>query len=57
VCETVMHRTIGRTNLPNFMVALELNSMTSERLTGSCDPIENCDFEKAKADVVPQPAE
>ena len=57
ICETVMHRTIGRANLPNFMAALELKSMASERLIGSCDPIENCHLEKADIDVESEPAE
>jgi hypothetical protein len=57
VCETVMHRTIGRANLPNFKAALELKPMAWERLTGSSEPIENCDLEKAKLDVETEPAE
>ena len=43
-CETVMHRTIRRVDLPKFAAAIEQQSVASERLIGSSDPIENCDF-------------
>jgi Helix-turn-helix domain len=57
LCETEMHRTIGCANLPNFIAAVERKSVASERLSGSSDPIENCDFERAKLDVETEPAE
>jgi hypothetical protein len=57
LCETVMHRTIRRVDLPKFLAAVEQRQMVLERLIGSFDPIENCDLEKADADVEAEPAE
>jgi hypothetical protein len=57
VCETPMHRTIRRADLPKFTAAIEQQSMASERLIDCPDPIENCDLEKAKRDVEIEPAE
>jgi hypothetical protein len=57
VCETPMHRTIRRTDLPKFTAAIEQQSMASERLIDCPDPIENCDLEKARRDVEIEPAE
>lgn len=57
VCETVMHRTIRRTDLPKSVAEVERQSVASARLIGSSDPIENCDLEKAKLDVETEPAE
>jgi hypothetical protein len=57
VCETVMHRTIRRADLPKFAAAIERQSVASDRLIDCPDPIENCDLEKAKRDVEIEPAE
>ncbi|HTZ66034.1 MAG TPA: helix-turn-helix domain-containing protein [Roseiarcus sp.] len=57
VCETRMHRTIRRSDLPRFTAAIEQASMASERLIGCPDPIQNCHLEKAKHDVETEPAE
>jgi hypothetical protein len=57
VCETEMHRTIRRADLPKFIAEIERQSMASERIIGSPDPIENCDLERAKRDVETEPAE
>jgi Helix-turn-helix domain len=57
ICETEMHRTINRAAVSNFLAAAEQRSVDPERLTGSSDPIENCDLEKAKLDVETEPAE
>jgi hypothetical protein len=56
-CETDMHRTIRRADLPKFIVAIERQSLASERLIGCPDPIENCDLQKAEPDVETEPAE
>jgi hypothetical protein len=57
VCETEMHRTIRCSDIPKFLAVIERQSMGSERLIGSSEPIENCDFEEAKLDVETEPAE
>jgi hypothetical protein len=57
VCETVMHRTIRCTDLPNFFAAIERQPVASERLIDCPDPIENCDLKEAKRDVETEPAE
>ena len=57
VCETRMHRTIRRADLPKFTAAIEQQSMASERIIDCPDPIENCDLEKAKRDAEIEPAE
>jgi Helix-turn-helix domain len=56
-CETRMHRTIRRADLPKFIAAIEQQSIASERLVDCSDPIENCDLEEAKRDVETEPAE
>jgi hypothetical protein len=57
VCETRMHRTIRRADLPKFTAAIEQQSMASERLRDRPDPIENCDLEKDEGNVEIEPAE
>jgi hypothetical protein len=57
VCETDMHRTIRRADLPKFVAAIEQQSLASERLIGCVDPIENCDLEKDERNVETEPAE
>jgi hypothetical protein len=57
VCETRMHRTIRRADLPKLSAAVEQLSMAAERLSDCPYPIENCDVEKAKRDVETEPPE
>ena len=52
-----MHRTICCTDLPDFVAAIERQSVASTRLIDSSEPIENRDFEKAKPNVETEPAE
>jgi hypothetical protein len=57
VCDTPMHRTVRRVDLPKLATLLDLQSVASERLVGCSDPIANCDLEKVKPDVETEPAE
>ena len=57
VCETDMHRTIRRADIPKFVAAVERQSLASERLIGCPEPIEKCDLEKVERDVETEPAE
>jgi hypothetical protein len=57
VCETAMHRTIRRSDIPKIAALIDLPPMASERLIGSPEPIANCDFGKAKRNVETEPAE
>jgi hypothetical protein len=46
VCETKMHRTIRRADLPKFAALIEIREMASERLTDRPKANDNCDFEE-----------
>jgi hypothetical protein len=46
VCETAMHRTIRRADIPKIGDLIDLQTMASERIRESPDAIPNCHFEK-----------
>ena len=54
-CETRMHRTIRRADLPKFTAAIEQQSMASERLRDRADANVDCDIGKDERDVETQP--
>jgi hypothetical protein len=57
VCETQMHRSVRRADLPELANRLELQSKASLRLYSPSEAIENCDFEEDLAHVETEPAE
>jgi hypothetical protein len=57
VCETQMHRSVRRADLPKLANRLELQPKASLRLDGLPDAIANCDFEEDLAHVETEPAE
>jgi hypothetical protein len=56
VCETGMHRTIRRADIPKIGALIDLQPMASERIRESPDAIPNCHFEKDQANVETEPA-
>jgi hypothetical protein len=56
VCETAMHRTIRRADIPKIAELIDLQQMASERITDRPDAIPNCDFEKGQRCVETEPA-
>ena len=56
VCETAMHRTIRRADIPKIGALIDLQPTASERLRDRPDPIPNCDFEKDQSGVETEPA-
>ena len=55
VCETAMHRTIRRTDLPKFAALIDILPMASERLRDRSNASANSDFSKDRINVENQP--
>ncbi len=56
VCETTMHRSVRRADLPKFATIIDIQPMASERLRDSPNASANSDFSKDRINVEPQPA-
>lgn len=54
VCETTMHRTIRRADLPKFAALIDIPPMASERLRDSPNASANSDFNKDRSRVETQ---
>jgi hypothetical protein len=56
VCETAMHKSIRRSDVPKIDKLINLQVMAPERLSDCPDPSANSDFEKDRFHVETQPA-
>jgi hypothetical protein len=54
VCETKMHRSIRRSDLPKFAALIDIQPMASERLRDSPNASANSDFNKERRHVETQ---
>lgn len=55
VCETTMHRSVRRADLPKFAELIDIQPMASERLRDSPNASANSDFNKDRSHVETQP--
>jgi hypothetical protein len=56
VCETVMHKSIRRADVPKIAKLISLQALAPERLSDCPDTSANCDFERDRFHVETQPA-
>lgn len=56
ICETVMHRTISRSDIPKLAKMISLQKLAPERLSDCVDTSVNVDFERDRSNAETQPA-
>jgi hypothetical protein len=56
ICETVMHRTIRRSDIPKIAKLISLQTLAPERLIDCVDTSVNVDFERDRSNAETQPA-
>jgi hypothetical protein len=56
VCETAMHKSIRRADVPKIAKLISLQALAPERLSNCPDTSANSDFEKDRFHVETQPA-